>query len=59
MSFIAHYCIIQVVPLLGFISSRLYLLLLYELSGVFPERWGTRKVKVWEAPQTVILNPDY
>ena len=25
----------------------------------FPERWGTRKVKVWEAPQTVILNPDY
>ena len=25
----------------------------------FPERWGTRKAKVWEAPQTVILNPDY
>ena len=24
----------------------------------FPERWGTRQVKVWKAPQTVVLNPD-
>ena len=24
----------------------------------FPERWGTRQVKVWKAPHTVVLNPD-
>jgi len=24
----------------------------------FPERWGTRQVKVWKAPQAVVLNPD-